>query len=219
MKKTTKQNFLLTAAVFLTISLLAVSVLLTSCIGDDDGVDDTVTIEGKFRIASWENGTLNGEDTFLFDDSGKLAIQGEADNEAQFWLVEQFNGKTRIKNVGSGNYLNMKDVIPSWGGDEALEGIAKVSSFEDIEEFFWEFIPGTGEQLNSMQIFTSKTWSGNQGITKALLSLNSIAHLAGAEPDNTAKLNAFKGTVQCRNDLDQSGRNWGTCFWVFYEFD
>jgi len=210
-----KQKLLLTTSVL----ILLVSLIFTACIGDDDGVTDIITIEGKFRIKNWETTTLNGQNTFLFDDNGQLAIQGEIENEAQFWIVEQFNGKTRIKNAGSGNYLNMKDVTPSWGGDEALEGIANISPFEDIEEFFWEFIPGTGDKLNSVQIFTVKTWSGNQGIAKALLSLNSIAHLAGAEPGNTAKLDAFKGTVQCRNDLDQPGRTWGTCFWVFYEFD
>jgi len=206
MKKLVKM-ILLTVTVFIIVSLL-----FTACVGDDDGTDDTIKIEGKFRIANWANDTLNGENTFLYDNNGSLAIQAETDNDSQFWIVEQFNGKTRIKNVATNNYLNMKGVTPSWGGDEASEGIAKISAFEDIEEFYWEF---TGDKDGSMQIFTAKTWQGG----KALLSLNSIAHLEGAEPGNIAKLDAFRGTVQCRNDLDAHGLTWGTCFWTFYEFD
>jgi len=217
MKKSLKQKFLMVTAVFIGILILA-----TSCPAGDDGEDrDEFNFKPnvKYRIKNWETGTLNNENTFLFDNSGILAIQAEAENDAQFWFFERKNGKRLIKNVASGNYLNMAGVSPSWGGDEAAEGRAKVSPFADTQDFYWEFFPGSGDKEGSMQIFTNKEWPGTGRNGKALLSLNSIAHLEGAEPGNTSKLDAFKGTVQCRNDLDASGLGWGTCFWVYYAFE
>ena len=202
MKNISVQKMLLAAAI-------AASLIFAACLTGDDGegTDSSVIPEGKYRIRNWFNGSVNNDETFLYDNSGILGIQAEADNDAQFWNVEIRNGKILFKNVLSSNYINMAGVTPSWGGDDASEGKAKVSPFSDTEDFYWELVQGSGDQSDSYNIYTAKEWNGK----KAVMSIQtSIDH-------QTPQV--FKGTVQCRNDLNDTQLAWGAQYWTFYIFD
>jgi predicted small secreted protein len=183
MKKTRK------TAVLLSISfLLAVSLLMAGCDTGDGTLDGGTTKEKMYRIKNWFAQTYSGEDTFLYDDAGTLRVgPPERVDNTDLWIIEVKNGKKTLKNLTTGNYINMKGKAPAWDADPL------VAAFEDDPVFYWEF-DETAEESTGSQIFLSggESWLSIQ-------TSNDVADRAG--------------TVQCRGDIDSS---WGSNFWVFY---
>ncbi|MDR1788071.1 MAG: hypothetical protein LBR16_06445 [Treponema sp.] len=86
-----------------------------------------------YTIQSWDSTSPSSETTnFLCDASGVLGVSSTGTDYAK-WKIATYQSKKLLKNVGSGNYINVKNLTPDWSTN------ALVSAFVDDPGFYWNF--------------------------------------------------------------------------------
>jgi hypothetical protein len=142
----------------------------------------------KYQIrTNWEQ-FIPGANFFV-DDKGKLAL-GEYDANLPYssWYImrnKNDHSKRGIKNIGTGNYINIKGIerfVGSHGSNILLEAYApqekeallasqpNVSPFEDNDAFYWVFRPinqGAGRNIDEETgAYTTTVTAVQEGSTK-----------------------------------------------------
>ena len=91
----------------------------------------------KYRIQSWYDGSTGPGKNFLRDNGHGILELGEAfetGTDAWNWIVlENPAGQRTIKNVETGNFINVKGLTPGWNVNVLC------SPFNDDPGFYWDF--------------------------------------------------------------------------------
>ena len=97
-----------------------------------------------YQIQSFWYAPVGSGRNYLVDDNGKLALGQYGQNlpYSSWYLMKTADGKKAFKNVGTGNYINRKEIVRFVGGgtlEQLNASQPNVSPFEDDPAFFWDY--------------------------------------------------------------------------------
>jgi hypothetical protein len=112
----------------------------------------------RYQIQSFWYEPVGTGRNYLVDDNGKLAIGQYTQNlpYSSWYLMRTPDGKKALKNVATGNYINVKGIsraITTMTMEQMLPSQPNVSPYEDDDTFYWIFNEvGTGPDHNNTNI-------------------------------------------------------------------